>query len=162
MKQLPLFIALATVLLFGACKKDDGDDGNLTGTDLLETGKWQLTSFTVKADVNGNPGTPVEQIGTKTACEKDNAMIFKSDSHQVQDEGPTRCNPSDPQQKDLGMWVLTNSNASLTFSMIGAAPAATEVLQLDNTTLKAKQVKAQVLDGANYVWTYIATYKHIN
>lgn len=92
-------LSLMALLVSTSCSKSDNNtsstpSGNTpttpapTKTELITDKNWVLTAITV----NGK-----DNLHTWRACQLDNIHRFNSDITYVLDEGPTKCNPSDPQ-----------------------------------------------------------------
>ena len=89
MKKLILKTTAAVMLLslaFSACKKSSVHVK--TNTELLTQSSWKFSSATV----NGADASSRLQ-----ACQKDNIYTFAVAGTGTVDEGPSTCNPGDPQ-----------------------------------------------------------------
>ena len=129
-----LLAITAMTLLFTACKKDDETPVNPKKT-VVTSGKWHITS---SSSVVAYPAP----IGTQTfdlfamipACQRDNRYTFNSDNTVTTDEGATKCNASDPQQKTGGTWAFLNNDTQ--FQVVdGSNSVSGDILVLDNSTL---------------------------
>ncbi|WP_114781997.1 lipocalin-like domain-containing protein [Botryobacter ruber] len=100
---LVAFFALA----FTACDKDD-DNKPLTREEMLMAKSWRLTAETTTFN-----NQTEDTYDDYDACEKDNFIRFLKDNKAVFDEGPTKCDPSDPQTIN-GTWQLAGNNLTIT------------------------------------------------
>lgn len=157
-----ILLSLSCTLMFMACKKDDqAAPANLTGSDLLMSGKWQITAEMQATTVDGTPTAPVDRFAGRRSCDKDNYTLFRTDAHWIIDEGAAKCENNAQQQQDLGTWTLIDNHTRLSLSS-GSGSSVHEVLQLDNAVLKIKYTQApQNFNGSVYVTTTETTYKHI-
>lgn len=140
MKKL-LLIAVVSVFAFYACKKD-----TVTKTDLLTQHSWKQTGFTL----NG-----VSLYDSLDACEKDNIYTFSTSFTYKKDEGATKCDPADPQTAESGNWAFTNSESKLSTVPTGGTPTVSDILQLDENTLK---LSLSVQDSIFGNFTIVSTY----
>ena len=140
MKKL-LLIAVVSVFAFYACKKD-----TVTKTDLLTQHSWKQTGFTL----NG-----VSLYDSLDACEKDNIYTFSTSFTYKKDEGATKCNSTDPQTIESGNWAFTSSESKLSVVPTGGTPTVSDILQLDENTLK---LSLSVQDSLLGNFTIVSTY----
>ena len=101
-----MLIAMAAIV-FAACKKEDDDNTpgtNKTKTEMITTGSW----ITYDMLLNG-----VSFWGLTDPCSKDDFLIFKTGGVVVTDEGPTKCDPGDPQTTN-GTWSLSSDEKKIT------------------------------------------------
>lgn len=110
-----------------SCKKETPTPTPIpapTKTELLTGGNWMLTSYVVDN---------VEYYDQIASCEQDNLYIFNANNTLTSDEGPTKCDPLDPQTSDAGAWFF---NATETLITLDGSEYELEVL--NSTTLKIK------------------------
>lgn len=143
MKKMIRFslIAITALIVLSSCKKDDKSN-----TELLTAGSWKLVSEMEKVD-NGNW---VENIGSYSACELDDYIIFKTNNTYEFNEGATKCDPTDP-QIETGIWAFGANEATLS---VDGNPA--DLNELSSSTLI---VSSSYTFGVN---TYYSkqTFKH--
>lgn len=99
-----LTLAVIAAIAFAGCKKNDDDSTPKSKKELLTTGSWIMTDYI--------------QAGTSTwadmeSCEKDDYFTFKTDGKGTFDEGPTKCDPSDPQTETV-TWSMSTDETKLT------------------------------------------------
>lgn len=124
-------------LLFGSCKKKNSDPDETpsasgtpteTNTNKLCDKTWKLTANVETNSVNTNT---VDLYATTSACLKDNTRIFSTSNSVTEDEGPTKCSPSNPQSTVFNWnWVSNETKIVL------ANSDTVTVVELNATTLK--------------------------
>jgi hypothetical protein len=149
-------LIILSVAVIAGCKKDDNKNSSTSKTQLLTTGNWKLTSDYLDPgyDVNGDGIADHEMINFYDACEKDNTLTFKSDGTVTIDEGPTKCNPTDPQSQST-TWKFVNNESQLDVGPVGSDNVV-DLVQLSTTVLKIKETYTS--QGVTYTETY--TYGH--
>jgi len=118
-------MAFAICLTVESCKKNDKSSNPIVG-------KWKMTEY-IRNGINVY-GT---QVG---ACVIDNVGTFTSDHQVIVDEGPTKCNSSDP-QTSTGTYSFNGDNTQLTVSFNGFSDV-NYVRTLNSTTLKLEQISS--------------------
>jgi Tol biopolymer transport system component len=117
--QFLSFISIFTIcLITESCKKNDAPVNSIVG-------KWKTTGYTYDGK---------DLYGTLRACETDNIITFTSDQKVIVDEGPTKCDPSDPQTTS-GTYLLSNDNKTVTISQDGSSSTVFNIITLNSTTL---------------------------
>lgn len=94
------FIGLTAMFLFNSCSKDD------TGATVSIVGDWIQTG----SAINGVSDWETDWDD----CEKDNIISFLANGTFSVSEGPTKCDPNDPDVTDIGTWSLSADNKILT------------------------------------------------
>lgn len=120
MSQLRL-LAIALTIGLAACQKSTPP----TKTELISKA-WKYAS--IKATSNGIMVDVLQQL---TACKKDDIIRFKSDKSVTQEEGATKCAPTDPQVITTGTWAFSADENSMTY---GGRTAT--IVELTATSLK--------------------------
>jgi hypothetical protein len=104
MKKVILGV-LAMSLVFVACKKDEDDSP--TNTQLLTNGSsktWRIDKVLVDGvDVTTSVG----------ACSLDDNFVFNGDMTYEQNEGETKCDSTDSQVYDSGVWMFIENETKL-------------------------------------------------
>jgi hypothetical protein len=109
MKKTNIFIATLLMLCLFACKKES--KGKSPGkTELLTTGTWKVTTYMEDWDGNGSQETDV--LALFPSCTRDDFHTFLANKNLERNEGPTKCDPLDP-QTDLTSWDLTTNETVL-------------------------------------------------
>lgn len=108
------FLLFATLLVsFVSCKKEN-NTAAATRTQLLTSSPWVYESGGVDTDGNGTIDLNLSMIGIPP-CVTDNKGIFNTNGTGVNDEGPTKCDPTAPQTTPFN-WAFTNNESNLTIS----------------------------------------------
>jgi hypothetical protein len=149
MKKAFLVLTAGT-FLFTACKKDD----NSPARETLVTGKWTVDSFTAGAYFGNQPLFEQNYLENVEACERDNMIDFVADHTLFNDEGATKCDPSDPQREQAGTWQLTNGENEITLTTGNylGIPAGSNTLVIDELTssrMRLRKDSAISAGGAN-------------
>jgi hypothetical protein len=100
-----MFLLAAVLLGLSSCKKADPP----TNTELISKA-WKYASFKATAS-----GIVVDVMQQLQACKKDDIIRFKSDKSLTQEEGATKCLPTDPQVISTGTWAFSADEKSLTY-----------------------------------------------
>ncbi len=98
---------LICFLIASSCKKE------VSRTELLTSGSWQLIAL--QTDFFG---VPADSYADMEDCEKDNLFTFKTDNTIDLDEGPTKCDPNDPQTRNEGPWTLFDNDTKINMDSI--------------------------------------------
>ena len=107
MKKLILAASVLTMSLsFSSCSKKTSDPApSLTPLQILQSHTWKPSS----AKMDG-----VEML---SSCDLDNTITFKSDFTSTEDEGATKCDPSD-NQVETSVYALSSDNKTFTIDGI--------------------------------------------
>lgn len=107
---------LGALIMIGSCKKEDDAQ---TPKDFLTAKEcWKLTKFELKDGAGNYNDVSTEFIGTYP-CVIDNCYKFSVDGNFEQNEGATKCDPSDEQVFKNGTWKLSGDYKQLTWSVDG-------------------------------------------
>ena len=68
-------------------------------------------------------------------CTKDDLVTFNANGTITDDEGPTKCDPDDPQTTTDGTWTLTD-NTKLTIKYPEEEDTVVTITEINDTTLK--------------------------
>lgn len=155
MKATLQLTATLLMLAFFSCNKDSDNNANTTKTktELLTTGTWKYTACIVSPALDyygtGNPVTDIFAI--MQACEKDDFEVYKTNGIWEYNEGPTKCDPGNPQVVYSEPWSFA---ANETKVIVGGVECT--ILELTETTLKLRY--SFVDSGVTY--TEEDTYRH--
>lgn len=153
------FSVLGFAVITGSCKKDKEDDP-VTKTDLLTSGSWKFTAFTVDPpypifDDQGNIiGTSDDVLGNMDDCSVDDVHSFKADNTFIFDEGASKCDSDDPQSIS-GTWSFKTNETVLSITQDGYTQDNV-ILELTERVLKVKYVE----DDSSTNYTYTLTFSH--
>ena len=140
-----LFASLLFILT--SCEKDKDDV--VDKSKLLTSGHWQITALNVEPAIDWF-GTPVTNVYSQLpACVKDNLTIFKPNGTINYDEGPSRCDPNEP-QTTTGTWAFNIDQTILSLTTDGETESWNLTI-LDNQNIKADYQIFE--DGVNYTFS---------
>ena len=115
MKVLSLVSFLSAVLILGSCQKDDSTDpAPKTKTELITLKAWKYNDAKIDTDNNGTGDQPIP-AGVLEACQTDNNITFVVGGSGTIDEGPTKCDATDPQSVPF-TWSFTSNETMINFS----------------------------------------------
>jgi hypothetical protein len=151
-----LWIVSCSIALFTcwtACKKNNSSSDNTSRTTLITEASWKFDSS--GADLNKDGIIDIVDTTIKS-CFKDNTYTFKSDSTGIADNGPTKCNPTDPQSTPF-TWSFGGTGQSTIKS--DADPLLANGLNIYSlTSTKMVLYKDTTVFGAS-IW-YVVDLKH--
>ena len=129
-KYLLLTGCLVSVLM-SSCSKND-DSTPKSKTELLTASVWKIASVGVDLDKNGTVDLPY----SLEACEKDNTFKFNTNGSGISDEGPSKCDASDPQSEDF-IWSFKSNETILSIAIPNSLLSGdTTIKTLDDNTLE--------------------------
>ena len=135
-------VAMASMVIFASCKKDD----DKSRTELLTQSNWKLVSDQEKAG-----SAPWEEyIDDYDPCELDNYFKFNTNGSVVLDEGPTKCDPTDP-QTETGNWSFESNESRLNLDGY-----VVDIEELNGSTLTF--TSTETFGGVTYIYKQI--YRH--
>lgn len=149
-------IMLSMAVSFTSCNDDDDDDdnGNGGGTSALTSGTWSMTGLTISPPVNINGVEISDFFPTLPACVKDDIISFLADGTLSTDEGPTKCDPNDP-QTTTGTWSYDGS--TLTINDPDGDLQTINVSELTNSTLRGTYTMTDDFGNGNQEYTFTVT-----
>ena len=112
-KSTALAALFCSGLLWPACKKDDKKSPAKTNFEMLSASSWKIDTIGFDMDRNGT--IDAEIPGGLAACQHDNTFAFLTDGTGTYDEGPLKCDDSDPQSLSFN-WYLAADNKVLNLS----------------------------------------------
>jgi hypothetical protein len=134
-------IVILFAIALSSCKKDDPEPA--TKSNFLTNGTWMVSAVT--SDDDGDGIYETNDYADFLDCFKDNIHTFHSNGTFEMNEGPSKCDPGDP-QTESSTWQLTNNDSNLNL-----ANDVYTVQQLTNTTL---QVKLSYGDNRSSIVTF--------
>ncbi len=148
-----LSILVAVAVTAASCKKDDSQSTHKTKTELLTAGPWKRTALISNPayDWYADGTFATDVLSVMKPCESDNLDIYKSNGTGETDEGPMKCDQSDPQTWPF-TWAFTDNETKLVFY----GTDVYNLVQLTETTLKLNS--SFVENGVTY--THDETYGH--
>jgi hypothetical protein len=97
---------LAIALIINGCSKSSSSTPAKTNTDLLAQGNWKIKTVFVNN---------VDYTSSVPSCVKDNIVTFMANGTGNWDEGPTKCNSTDPQTNPF-TWAWQSNGTILHIS----------------------------------------------
>jgi PBP1b-binding outer membrane lipoprotein LpoB len=154
MKLISVIVLVA--LLAPGCSKSG--DKAVSRAQLITSSSWKYSSAGVDQDANGTVDFALP-AGTLQTCDIDNVVTFKSDNTGIVDEGPTKCDPSLPQQTPF-TWSLKNNDADFNFSAPVIAGVGGDAKIIELTSSKFSLSKQVTVSGIPFPVTVIVTLTH--
>ncbi len=133
---------IAVALMVFACTKETTP----SLIDELAKSNWRKTSILVSTDSVVDTIPVVDILTPKPDCAKDNIWKFNAVTKTFQlDEGPTKCNVSDPDIKDQGTIEEQNGGELLRVAGTGT----NEIWEIESRTTEAFRVSYFARTAAN-------------
>ena len=154
MKKITLLLLLATLIGFGACKKDNNTATPKSKKDLLTARVWKQTARTITPAIEVDGKLENDLFAHDDDCDKDDLYRYKSDNSFSFEEGAIKCSPTDPDIYDTGTWTFSTDETKLILLYKSGDSYATTILELTENTLK---VSFEEEDGG-VTYTTITTY----
>ena|SRR5688572_27177225 len=148
-------LILSLCVLITACDKDDDEP---TKTELLTSGSWKFNDGGIDIDNNGAIDLAFGP-GTLPACLIDNSGTFNTNGTGVNDEGLTKCMPTDPQSTNFN-WSFQSNETVLSISGSGVLGISGQFKVLDLTDSKLTLSKDTTLTGFPSSVGLIVNLKH--
>jgi len=148
-----LLLVISSVALSLSCNKDDDNQTPTTKTELLTAAPWKRTALVSNPayDWNANGVSATDILSIMFPCEKDNFDTFKSNGTVETNEGPTKCNASDPQTW-TATWVFADNETKIIFDGFDEYT----LVELTATTLIYESTFVE--NGVTY--THVESYGH--
>lgn len=150
-----LIAMLCISLSFSSCKKDEEEEPAPAPTkkELLSGNNWELTAYSVE------PAIDIDQNGTQEnnlmpylqACSLDDFTDLNTDNTYTSEEGPSKCDPNDPQVFESGSWSLNSDETLVIFSPSGQQSYEMSIESLSSSQWEAKQIV--VSGGVTYTFS---------
>jgi hypothetical protein len=119
---MKIFSSLLCLLAFSALwiscsKKSDPDPAQPTKTDHITASAWVYDNAGIDQDKNGTIDLPLSVIAPSVipTCVTDNKITFSRNNTGSTDEGPLKCNTTDPQTSGFN-WSFADNEANLNIS----------------------------------------------
>lgn len=154
MKKITLLLLLATLIGFGACKKDNNTATPKTKKELLTAKVWKQTARTITPAVEVDGKLENDLFAHDDACDKDDLYRYKADNTFSYEEGATKCDPTSPDIYDTGTWTFSADETKLILLYKSNNSYVVNLLELTESTLKVSYVE----DDNGVTYTTIATY----
>ncbi len=144
--NLTLIIFISACLLTN-CKKDKKENFNTkNANDYILNKEWKIYSATVNPPFKINNKYVSDLYENYSDCEKDNFIKYFKDSTVIYDEGPTKCSPNAPQNRE-NTWFFTNND-----TYIEEGGSKLKIIELNDNKLTV--ASEQKYSGSIYVFTF--------
>ena len=136
-----------------ACKKDD--DKAKTNTEKISLAAWKYDKAEIDANKDGTGDFPVPDSEIE-ACERDNLITFKADNTGTIDEGPSKCNSTDPQSMPFS-WAFKTNETVINFptAIVAGVDGDVTIVSLTESAMVLKKAVdgVPVFGSANIILT---------
>ena len=153
LKFLSMFAFIA-LFVTTSCSDDDEDEAPApTRTQLLTAKQWKLNALTVEPalDIDGDGTQENNLIPFIPACDLDDIQKFNTDGTYTFEEGPTKCDPNNPQVYESGTWQWNTDQTRLVTNSGGST---SDVLVTSITSTAMVQTETVVENNVTYTFTY--------
>src|SRR6476469_10372650 len=137
-----LILTMCFSLFLFSCKKDSSTSASKT--DLITKAAWKYQDAGADIDKNGTIDLSISS--QLQACETDNTLTLRADGTGTLDEGPTRCDPADPQSSNVN-WNFSNNETIVNFSGAGILGISGQFKLLTLTETSLSLSKDTTLNG---------------
>lgn len=152
MKFKIILITMVT-MVFSACNESTSPSGGGgTKTEMLVGKNWKPVSIVMEPGININGVVVTDWYAQMDACEKDGTTKYLSNGSYTDDEGPSKCDPADPQTV-TGVWVWNPTETVLTQTEAGGSPISINVVSVSAATLVQSISSNELGDGLNHKMT---------
>lgn len=154
MRTCRSLIILSAFIIIISCVKDK----DLTKTEMLTQKAWLMKSGSVNPPLNNGNVIISDIFNSLPDCSKDDLLIFKSNGSYTQEEGKTKCKPTDPAVYDMGNWSLNYDETVLTMvSTYYDYARECQILKLNSSELS---IQYQLYDTLGTAYTFTESYRH--
>lgn len=140
MKNYLLLLAVAASVSLASCGNDDDDVVAKSKTELLTSSGWKATSLTINPafDFDGDGVKETDLLAGEAACNTDDITVYKTDKTYTDEEGASKCDPSDPQVYGNGTWTFNGDESVLSTTPAGTGVSTTNytITELSESTMK--------------------------
>ncbi len=145
MKKTIILFMSTIVLLSASCKKDSSEPSN---TEKICGKNWRVVALTVNPGITIGTVTVTDYLAQIPSCSKDDFSTFNTNGTYTDDEGASKCSPSDPQTTS-GTWKFNSNETIVTLDNTDSYT----ILINDGSTLKYTFSQVDATSGINYVYT---------
>ena len=149
-------ISTCLSITFQGCNKNDdpgADNPDTINENIIISKQWKMTAYVQ------DPGG-IDLFATMPDCKKDDIHIYSMNDLTI-DEGPTKCNASDPQTVRSGIgWFFSIDGKQFTRGSLTSATGTikTDVVEISSTKFKITYQKT--VNGS--VQTFTETFEPAN
>ncbi len=132
--QAPAMVVLLASLFLTACDKDNDEPTEKTNTQKLTVSAWKYDKLMLDQNRDGTGDVSLDS--EVDACEKDNVIKFAANGSGTVDEGPSKCDPQDPQSTGFS-WTFKENETVINFptSIVAGVDGDVKLLSLTETSM---------------------------
>lgn len=162
----PVALCCAAILAFASCNnKEDKNIVPKTKKQSLINGKWYPEHVKTYSIYDGDTSLTEDNISDFDSCDQDDFGVYNADGTMRGDEGPTKCDPSDPQTIDGGYWQLLENDTKLRLFNPNSAwfpedTVTADVLTLTDDLLQYHYTYEQVAFGVYFYLEVTESYRN--
>ena len=134
---MTLLVALVS-LIYSCSKSASAPASKPTNLQLLTSSAWKYDTAGIDGNNSGTITTAIP-AGVISDCQKDNLLTFKADSTGIEDEGPTKCKPANPQTTSFTL----SFNAAHTKIVLSDTLFSTITGPVNITSLTSSQLRLE-------------------
>ncbi|MAZ93056.1 MAG: hypothetical protein CMF58_01430 [Lentimicrobiaceae bacterium] len=125
-------VLLIFTIILSSCEKDSKGP-----VDYITAGDWKITGMELTPGINFN-GISITNVYDFIfqECSRDDLILFNADGTITEDEGPTKCDPGDPQTVTNNTWALSEDESIISATFFGIDGGSADILVLNETTFK--------------------------
>lgn len=123
----------------------NGNGSNVVGTSqvkqfLHQNGGWVMCAAICEkpVDYNSDGIASRDVFAQELNCDKDDIMLYYSNNNIELTEGPTKCNPANPDVYENGTYSLNSTNSEISISFASGNNYHLELIKLTTDTLKIR------------------------
>lgn len=150
LKSVISFITISVFFIFSGCSKNADTVTNFTKTQLLTNSDWVQTGSQSKLTTES---VWTDNFSSTPACSKDDRLVFRANGSFEINEGPTKCNSSNPQILLTGTWSFAQNETELV-ATIGGQNQTLTIETLTTTLLVIKYTDSYSGITREYKETY--------
>ena len=153
------FFALLSLIVLGSCQKDDDDTPSpKTKTELIASSAWKYNEAKIDSDNNGT-GDVALPAGVIEACQTDNTIVFANNGTGTVNEGPTKCDATDPSSVPF-TWNLGSNESVINFSSAVFAGVGGDFKIISLTETELVLSKQLTVPQVPFPVTVVVSFKH--
>ena len=153
-KKSVMLLALTGLITLCCCDKDDENSPPKDVAGLLMTGTWKLTAYTINPglDTDGDGIEETDLFENFPNCKKDDFYTFINNYIVEINNGPTKCDPADPQIWEW-IWDLSADEERMMYD-----GNEYTIEELNTTTFRIKREEYRAETGKTHAIEL--TYQH--
>lgn len=150
-----LLLLMGGMVTISSCNKDDDDSPSKTKT--ISGKKFYVKSMNVNPGVTTPIGIITDLYSFMPDCVKDDFMTFNENGTVVDDEGATKCEPTDP-QTESGTWEFMTDETQLRMTYDDVAQVF-DIETLTDTSLKLSYTDTEDFGDGEKVYQIVIEFE---